>query len=125
MDKDEWELLLTFVTREKRFLRAWETSFSAQQLREGEKTFKGVLKAVKELARKNLDEVKKKAAAREWIVKKIAKGFKQLSKKQLSEIVKNFDVFEEVFLKSKKEENAPLDKSREDRYYTPKRHKYR
>lgn len=125
MNKDSWDLLLSFVIREKRFLRAWETSFTSSELKDADKTLKAVLKAFKDAAKHELEKIKKTAAARERMAAKLARKFRVLSKKQIADVIANYDVFYEVFAKSKEKENEPADRTKEDRYYSPKKHEYR
>jgi len=113
------------VLREKRYLRGWETSFSAQALKEGERVIKKVLKEARCKAGREWETVRRVASRREKLSEQIARKVKALTKKQVSLIIVHYDLFKEVLCGGRKREGVQASTCMDDRYYIPKKHNYR
>lgn len=127
--KDDFDLLLAFIVREKRFLKLRETSFSEKQLKEGKKYIKDALAAAKRAypRKTELEDALKSPTKRARVAGAVAKKCKRfLSRKQAKLIVENFVVFSSIFNKTTMLKRiVELDPTKEDRFYAPRKHEYR
>jgi len=129
LSKEDFDLVLGFVVREKRYLKTRETSFSERQLKEGKKLVKDALSAVKKIyPKKNeLEDALQKTSKRQKLAGQVwAKCKRFLSCKQAKLIVENYRTFSTLFAKpTALKPLVALDPTKEDRYYAPRKHEYR
>lgn len=127
--KEDFDLLLAFIVREKRFLKIRETSFSEKQLKEGKNYIKDALAAAKKVYPKKaeFDEALISQNKRQKLAGAVARKCKRfLSRKQAKTIVENFVVFSNIFNKQTPLKRiVELDPTKEDRFYAPHKHEYR
>jgi hypothetical protein len=127
--KDDFDLLLAFIVKEKRFLKIRETSFSEKQLKEGKNYIKDALAAAKRAYPKKLEleDALMSPTKRQRVASAVAKKCKRfLSRKQAKTIVENFVVFSSIFNKQTPLKRiVELDPTKEDRFYAPHKHEYR
>ncbi|MBU1197899.1 hypothetical protein KJ765_05320 [Candidatus Micrarchaeota archaeon] len=126
MNADHLDLLLAFILREKRFLKKRETSFTDQELRDGEQLLKRALKVM--TAKKLTDEELRALAVNENKAKRMVldlrKRVKSLSPKQLLIIVQNYELVYSVIEKKHKEHKIVIESLKGDRFYNPRRRVY-
>ncbi len=127
MNDDEFELLLGFVMREHRMLKNRETSFTQEQLSDGELKIKHVLKAVKSKIKKGEsieDYLSKPARIAKLVSETVAKN-KKIGRALIKLIVENYRLFDQVMFKSDQPKVVLPDLTKGDRFYVPKQHHYR
>ncbi len=129
LSKEDLDLLLAFVVREKRFLKTRETSFSEKQLKEGKRFIRDALAAARKAYPKKseLEDALKKITKRQRLVGAVWRKCKRfLSRKQAKIIVENYQTFSGVFSKpAQLKPVVALDPTKADRYYAPRKHEYR
>lgn len=126
MHPDHLDLLISFILREKRFLKKRETSFTEKELREGEQLLKRALKAIasKKLSAEEMKEVQGNENKAKRFMKEILKRFKGLHPKQLLIVIRNYDLMYSVIEKKHKEHKVVVESLKGDRFYNPRRRIY-
>ncbi len=126
MDSDHLDLLISFILREKRFLKKRETSFTEKELSEGEALLKKTLKAIqaKKLSDEELRGMAGNPTKAKKLVNDVRKRFKGLSPKQLQTIVENYELMYGVIEKKHKEHKVVIESLKGDRFYNPRRRIY-
>ncbi|HLC47604.1 MAG TPA: hypothetical protein VJI13_00885 [Candidatus Norongarragalinales archaeon] len=126
MNEYNLDLLVSFIIREKRYLKKRETSFTDKELREGEDTLKKFIKVVQ--ARKYEEAFLKEAETNPNRAKKIVRDIsgkvKALSKKQLLILVQNYALIYAVIEKKHKEHKTFVEAMKADKFYSPRRKVY-
>lgn len=127
MNDDEFELLLGFVMREHRMLKNRETSFTPDQLADGEAKIKHVLKTVKAFIKKNetVEDYLSKPAKSAALVSEASAKNKKVAKALVKTIVENYRLFDQVMHKSNEPKVILPDLTKGDKFYVPKQHHYR
>lgn len=134
MDGDDLELLISFVLRQKRFLRTLETSYTPRELDQGRRILKSAIKSVRrERARLGIkdfaDEIASRAG-RTRLADTLVRENTVLSKRQACLLLENFELFNHVLSAAtatlavtvKREEHAAFLATvprYTDRYYIP------
>ena len=126
MNADHLDLLISFILREKRFLKKRETSFTEKELKDGEQVLKRALKAIasKKLSAEEMKEVQASEPKAKRLTNEIYKRFKGLNAKQLYLLVKQYDLFYSVIEKKHKEHKVVIESLKGDRFYNPRRRIY-
>ncbi|MEW5955058.1 MAG: hypothetical protein AB1626_00790 [Candidatus Micrarchaeota archaeon] len=125
MDRNDFDLLLTFVARHGRMLKSRETSFGQKQLDAGRRMIERAVKAV-EKQKLSADELAQ-AAENEGRKKKLAAEVRKAAKctpKQAQFMVENFGSFRSA-VRQPVAQPVVLDPPKSDRFYSPRPHKYK
>ncbi len=130
ISSEHLDMLLAFIMREHRMLKARETSFNSKELEEGEKLVRCAVKTVLDRTKKEggFLVVLAKPTKRAAITSEAASKCKRLSRKQVKLIIENFATFNEAMAKAEESVKTKLslpDPKKFDRFYEPKKHNYR
>ncbi len=132
LDKNQLDLFLAFVARQKRFLKVRETSFDASQLEEGVKICEKAVKAFHSTCKSlglGPGEFLSKPAPRAKATRSLRRKVPRLSPRQAKFIVDNLEAFQTaVALNNEPASGAKAAKKASDyvdRYYQPVQHNYR
>ncbi len=126
MDEENMDSLVSFILREKRYLKKRETSFTDKELKEGEDILKKFIKAVQ--SKKYPEELLKEAETNpnkaKKIVREIIPKVRKLSKKQLLILIQNYLLVYGVIEKKHKEHKIFVEALKADKFYQPRRKVY-
>ncbi|MFH0971470.1 MAG: hypothetical protein V1835_02780 [Candidatus Micrarchaeota archaeon] len=126
MKEDNMDSLISFILREKRYLKKRETSFTAKELTDGEDILKKFIKAVQ--TKKYPDEFLKEAETNPNKAKKIIRDIQgklhALTRKQLLILVQNYALIYAVIEKKHKEHKIFVEALKADKFYSPRRKVY-
>jgi hypothetical protein len=126
MDENNLDLLISFILREKRYLKKRETSFTEKELKDGEDLMKKFIKTVQ--AKKYGDEILKELETNpnkaKKVVRDIAPKLRALNPKQLLILVQNYALIYSVIEKKHKEHKTFVESLKADKFYSPRRKVY-
>ncbi|MFH1751158.1 MAG: hypothetical protein ABH863_05760 [Candidatus Micrarchaeota archaeon] len=126
MDEYKLDLLVSFIIREKRYLKKRETSFTEKELKDGEEVLKKFIKVMQ--GRKYEEAFLKDAETNpnkaHKIVREISPKIKSISKKQLVILAQNYLLIYSVIEKKHKEHKTFVEALKADKFYSPRRKVY-
>jgi hypothetical protein len=136
MDGEDLELLISFVIRQRRFLRTLETSFTPQELDVGRKKLRDALRAARkvgaQLGAKAFREELASQAGRSRIADRVARDARPLSKRHVCLMLENYELFCQVLTGNGLPTQKPkaVEEGEElfhgvDRFYSPAARVYR
>ncbi len=130
MSSEHLDMLLAFIMREHRMLKARETSFNSKELEDGEKLVRCAVKAVNDKTKKEggFATALAKASKKAEVSREISTKCKRFTKKQVKLIMDNFAVFNEAMTKHEEASKTKVqlpDPQKFDRFYAPRKHNYR
>ena len=127
MSDDDFELLLAFIMREHRMLKNRETSFTPEQLADGESKIKHILKTVKSKIKKGetIDDHLTKPSKRAKLFSEAMANNRKIAKAQVKLIADNYKMFDQVMYKANEPKIVLPDLTKGDKFYIPKQHHYR